>query len=168
MRKVARTGRQGREPEQWSGVKAKPIAGSRATTTDQTIHTAKASSSAGIDSQRLRRATVGPAFSAQNVGSSGRQSSMTRILPGARRARACPFPAVPGSSSRACPRPRSIRRIERCIQAERDGDDEEQQHEAAGPDAGEVEERAEGDGRDEAAEAADEADEPPTAPTLSG
>jgi hypothetical protein len=38
-------------------------------------------------------------------------------------------------------------------------DDHEQQHEAAGPDAGEVVQHAEGDRQDEAAEAADHADE---------
>jgi hypothetical protein len=42
---------------------------------------------------------------------------------------------------------------------ERDRDEHEQQHEAAGPDAGEVVQRAEGDRQHEAAEPADHADE---------
>ena len=44
----------------WSVVKVKPIAGSLATTTDQTIQTANESSSAGIEIQRLRRAIARP------------------------------------------------------------------------------------------------------------
>ena len=42
---------------------------------------------------------------------------------------------------------------------QRDGDDQEQQPEAALPDAGQVVERAEGDRQDEAAEAADQTDD---------
>ena len=60
----------------WSVVNLKPTAGSLATTTDHTIHTAKASSRAGIDIHRLRRAMARP-LSCQNVGSSGRQSSIS-------------------------------------------------------------------------------------------
>ena len=60
-----------------SGVKAKPMAGSFATTMDQTIHTEKASVSAGMESHKLRRAILRPAFT-QKDASSGRQSSMMR------------------------------------------------------------------------------------------
>jgi hypothetical protein len=56
-----------------SVVNLKPTAGSLATTTDHTIHTAKESSNAGIEIQRLRRAIARP-VSLQNTGSSGRQS----------------------------------------------------------------------------------------------
>ena len=38
----------------WLGVNLKPMSGSLTTTIDQTIQTEKASSSAGIDIQRLR------------------------------------------------------------------------------------------------------------------
>ena len=54
-------------------VKAKPTLGSLATTTDQTIHTAKDSSRQGTEIHRLRRAMARPPPS-QNALSSGRQS----------------------------------------------------------------------------------------------
>ena len=60
----------------WSVRELKPTAGSLATTTDQTIQTAKASSSAGIEIQRLRRAIARP-FSSQKAWSSGFQSFST-------------------------------------------------------------------------------------------
>ena len=53
------------------------MAGRRAMTTDQTIQSAKARTSAGIDSHRLRRAIRRPLL-AQKLASSGRQSSITR------------------------------------------------------------------------------------------
>ena len=49
-----------------------------------------------------------------------------------------PFPAVQaGRAARASAR-RSIRRMAKCIQVRADGDQHEQQHEAAGPDAGQI------------------------------
>ena len=57
-------------------VNLKPTVGSFATTTDQTCQIAKDSSSAGIESQRLRRAMARPVVS-QKVLSSGLQSLST-------------------------------------------------------------------------------------------
>ena len=60
----------------WSVVKLKPIAGSLATTTDHTIHTANESSSAGIEIQQVAPGDAcGPLHSQKSL-SSGRQSSM--------------------------------------------------------------------------------------------
>ena len=60
----------------WSVVKVKPIAGSLATTTDQTIQTAKESSSAGIEIQQVAPRDRPARRAAQNSLSSGRQSSI--------------------------------------------------------------------------------------------
>ncbi|MNC66925.1 hypothetical protein D3C81_1782340 [compost metagenome] len=60
----------------WSVLKVKPMAFRRTITVLQTIHTAKASSSAGIEIHRLRVAVFLP-LRPQNAGSSGRQSCMT-------------------------------------------------------------------------------------------
>ena len=56
----AREARQRRQPEQLVGGELEADAGSFATTTDQTSQTAKDSSSAGIEIQRLRRAMAAP------------------------------------------------------------------------------------------------------------
>jgi len=74
MRKVA-PDRPGRAASQksWSVVNVKPAAGSLATTTDHTIHTAKDSSSDGIDIHKLRLAIARP-LAFQKSASSGRQS----------------------------------------------------------------------------------------------
>ena len=56
----------------WLGVKWKPIRGSCTTTTLHIIHTANATTSAGADTRRLRRATRAPSR-AQNARSSGSQ-----------------------------------------------------------------------------------------------
>ena len=56
----------------WLVEKRKPAAGRWTTTTDHSIHTAKASVSAGIDSHRLRVATLRPLRS-QKPRSSGFQ-----------------------------------------------------------------------------------------------
>ena len=55
---------------------------------------------------------------------------------------------------------RSMRRMARCIHSSETRGDQEQQHEAAGPDAGQIVEHAEGDRQNEAAETADHADQP--------
>ena len=60
------------------------------------------------------------------------------------------------SGSRAS---RSMRRIARCIHSSATPDEQEQQHEAARPDAGQIVEHAERDRQHEAAEPADHADE---------
>ncbi|MOA14429.1 hypothetical protein D3C78_1345300 [compost metagenome] len=57
----------------WSEVKLKPIAFKRTITVLQTIHTAKANSSAGMEIHKLRVAVFLP-LRPQNAGSSGRQS----------------------------------------------------------------------------------------------
>ena len=115
----------------------KPIAGSCATTTDQTIQTEKASSSAGIEIQRLRRAIARPVVS-QNVLVLG-PPVLDQHRGMARRARARGSPA-----SRAG-RAASIelrafgrafhRRIEKCIQVSAIPDEHEEAEEAARPDA---------------------------------
>ena len=61
----------------WSVVKVKPTSGSRTTTTLQTIQTAKESSRAGMEIQRLRLATARPS-AAQKALSSTSQRSSTR------------------------------------------------------------------------------------------
>ena len=73
--------------KRWSTVKSKPMAGMRATTTDHTIQTEKASRSAGIEIQRLRVAMARPELS-QNEASSGRQSCRTGPRAAAAQARA--------------------------------------------------------------------------------
>jgi hypothetical protein len=60
-------------------VKVKPTSGSRTTTTLQTIQTAKESSRAGMEIQRLRWATARPS-AAQKALSSTSQRSSTRPL----------------------------------------------------------------------------------------
>nr|BFE96624.1 hypothetical protein GCM10020185_71600 [Pseudomonas brassicacearum subsp. brassicacearum] len=57
----------------WSVLKLKPMAFRRTITVLQTIHTAKANSSAGMEIHRLRRAVSLPLLP-QKAGSSGRQS----------------------------------------------------------------------------------------------
>ncbi len=63
----------------WSLLKLKPAAFRRTVTVLQIIHTAKASSSAGIEIHRLRAAMRLP-VRAQNSGSSGRQSTSSGPL----------------------------------------------------------------------------------------
>ncbi|OIQ74604.1 hypothetical protein GALL_437390 [mine drainage metagenome] len=99
------------------GVKAKPMAGSRATTTDHTIQTLNASSSAGIEIHRLRRAMRRP-FACQKAGSSGVHSSSVWAAetPPVRS-----IPCISGSSGNASSDApcalRSMCRIAMCIQA---------------------------------------------------
>ena len=102
-------------------VNLKPTDGSLATTTDHTCQTANDSSSAGIEIQRLRRAMARPVVS-QNVLSSGRQSVSTAPD----RAPTCSglwISSISGSSgsffSASPTTPRSICRIETCIQTKR-------------------------------------------------
>ena len=52
----------------WSVVKLKPIAGSLATTTDHTIHTANDSSSAGIEIQQIAPGDGAPAVRPRTPG----------------------------------------------------------------------------------------------------
>ena len=147
----------------WSVVNLKPTAGSLATTTDHTIQTAKASSSAGIEIHRLRRAIARP-FSSQNCWI---LRPPVRRARGRRSAPTC-FSLVDRLHFRELAAACRARRLARlALHApdremhpdERHGDDQEQQHEAAGPDAGQIVEHAEGDRQHEAAEAADHADQ---------
>ena len=135
------------------------MAGSRATTIDQTIQTEKARSSAGIEIQRLRRAMRRP-VSAQKTGSSGCQSSSTRgisVRPGTW---ISSISGSAGSWSSSAPARLPLHRPDREMHpGQRDADQHEEKREAGGVDAREVEKRAEGDRQDEPAEAADHADE---------
>ena len=147
----------------WSVVKLKPTAGSLATTTDHTIQTAKDSSSAGIEIQRLRRAIARPGALPERLDPPAASPAST-APDSAPTCSGLWIACISGSSG-------SLRsavadgarapsaRIATCIQTSAAGDEQEQQHEAALPDAGEVVEHAEGDRQHEAAEAADQADE---------
>ncbi len=147
----------------WSVVNLKPTAGSLATTTDHTIQTAK-----DEQQRRDRDPEVAPGDGAarcrpRTALSSGRQSVRTRARQRADMLRLVDLLPSPGSSG-------SLRSAGAgdCPLHAPDGEmhpdkrtdgDQEQQHEAARPDAGEVVEHAEGDRQHEAAEAADHADE---------
>ena len=89
----------------WSVVKANPIAGSRATTTLHTIHTANESSRQYVEIHRLRRAIGRPAV-CQNSGSSGRQSAIGPALRGGATKPGSPMPCISGSSGTAAAVPR--------------------------------------------------------------
>src|SRR4051812_4500130 len=132
----------------WSLLNLKPTPGSFATTTDQTIHTAKDSS---------RQGTEITGFAAQ---SSGRLSAKTRRPPAANRqgrglAQAClPAPGHESAASRAAPRQRAQRHAGSQRRAFHRADGEmhpdkrcrnnrEQQPEAALPYAGQIIQRAE-------------------------
>ena len=94
------------------------MAGSRATTIDQTIQTEKASSSAGIETQRLRRAIAPALLGPEDRVLGAPVLEHARHLGPAGVVDRLPSPAVAGSWS--SPRParfRSIARIDRCIQA---------------------------------------------------
>ncbi|MCY1178126.1 hypothetical protein D9M73_184640 [compost metagenome] len=80
MRRVA-PDRPGRAASQnsWLALYSKPASGSLATTTDQTIQMANASSRLGMEIHRLRVAMRFP-VSAQNAGSSGCHSRSTKLL----------------------------------------------------------------------------------------
>ena len=147
-----------------SVVNLKPTGGSFATTTDHTIQMAKDSSRPGTEIHRLRRAMARPPPS-QKALSSGRQSCMHRCPPARRRCAGPWIGCISGSSGSvltatpAASALRSIWRMATCIQTSATDTSEEQQHEAARPDAGQVVQRAEGDRQHEAAEAADHADQ---------
>ena len=136
------------------------MAGSRATTIDQTIQTEKARSSAGIEIQRLRRAIAPARRRPRRPGPRGASPRARAASRSGRGRGSPPSPAAPEAGRAPRPRAfRSIARIERCIQESAIADEHEEKREARGVDAREVEQRAEGDRQDEAAEAADHADE---------
>ncbi len=144
-----------------------------ATTTDQTIQTAKERSRQGTEIQRLRRAIARPP-PCQNAPSSGRQSWIAPFAASA--------PSAPVRGSAASPQFGQLQRrhaldrrstlhlAHRHVHPDcRCRDDGEEQPEAALPDAREIVERAEGDRQDEATETAPtRPTTPPTAPTRPG
>ena len=165
MRSVA-PDRPGSEASQKSCslVKAKPTLGSLATTTDHTIQTAKESSRQGTEIQRLRRAMARPP-SAQKSLSSGRQSWIAPVAASAPSWAGPWIGCISGSSGSVASRHAGLGCCPFHLPDgevhpdQRDGDDQEQQPEAALPDAGQIVQRAEGDRQDEAAKTADEADD---------
>ena len=97
-------------------MKSKPISGSFATTTDQTIHTENARSRQAIEIQRLRVAIRRP-VACPELRILGFQSDSTRAgacTPGMWIS--CISGSSGNSSSGVAPAARSIARIERCIQ----------------------------------------------------
>ena len=141
-------------------VNVNPTDGSFATTTDQTCQTANDSSKAGIDIQRFRRAIARPVVT-QNVLSSGRQSASTSA-----HGRRCSglvdalhlgkfgqaLQRIADHTSPPCAGSRSASSNEPLTRSE-------QQHEAAGPNAGQIVQRAECNRQNEPTESADHADQ---------
>ena len=140
------------------GVKSKPISGSFATTTDHTIQTEKAKSRQAIEIQRLRVAIRRPVLLPEVL--------VLRVPVLQDRARGIGIggnPCISGSSgswsSGTAPRGALHRRIDTCIQVNATPDQQEQEGEARGIDAGQIEQRAEHDRQHEATQAADHPDE---------
>src|SRR5690349_21058831 len=146
----------------WSVLKLKPMAFKRTITVLQTIHTAKANSSAGMEIHRLRRAVCLP-LRPQKAGSSGRQSWMTGPFSGV--CRTDMFFSLGNAGKRGWAgrrlftQQRALAHLAEVHPDQRDPDHAVEQHEAGRAYAGEVHQGAKHDRQHETTQAAGQADD---------